>query len=266
MSIKNEENIYKDFFNPDVSEIYKDRFIKIPCEFFTYLQWDDKLFLTLLSLLKRKTIYNTTILCLKDIITENNYIPAKGKNRSIEQFKDSLFNLFTLGLIEFCSSKLQQIIEEQKEFEIQNKKSKVQYTSEYENLRNSITANTVLALRFNENQLEILTSKNFTKLEFNVFFTLKKFCSQNSSVKMANLINTYIVIKKYIEANNQFSKQPWNISIERLSQTLNLSNKTIINIIKVLEDNKILFVNKKDGKNYYSLTETKLPKGTWLQK
>lgn len=251
MSIKDEENIYKEIFNSDIPEIYKDRFIKIPCEFFTYLQWDDKLLLTLSSLLKRKTIYNTAIVCLKDMIIENNYIPTTGKNRTVEQFRESLFNLFEIGMIEFCSNNLQTIIEK-----------KTEHNSEYEKLKNSITTNTVLALKFNEEKLKILTSKNFTMLEFNVIFKLKQYCEQNPSVKMANLINTYILLKKHVEANKENPEQDQGYSIESLRKTLNVSNKTVINSIKALKDIKLLFVNKKDGKNFYSLTKKRKSKGT----
>ena len=183
MSIKNEENIYKDYFNPDSLEIYKDRFVIIPCEFFTYLQWDDKFFLTLTSLLKRKTIFNTTTFCLKDIIVENNYVPTKGKNRSIEQFKESLFNLLVLEIVEFCSSNLQSIIKEQIELDKQNKNKKI-FSPDCEKLKNTITANTVLTLKFNTDNLETLTSKNFTKLDFNVIFAIKEICNQNPSIKI----------------------------------------------------------------------------------
>ena len=242
----------------------KDKFVKIPCEFFTYLSVDDKLLLTLSSLFKRKTIYNTVSVCLKDIIIENGYVPAKGKNRSIEQFRESLFNLIKLDLIEFYSCNLQNIIQEQ--IKRENKKNNVQLTPEYEKLINSVTANTILALRFNEEKLKILMSSNFTMLHFNIIILLKQICEKNKSVKMANLINTYIIIKKHIEANKEFSKQKWNISISTLSNTLNLSEKTIINTIKILEANQILFVSKINGKNYYSLSKENKNKGTWLQK
>ena len=66
--MKTEINVYKDYFNPDMSEAYKDKFIKVPCEYFQYLYFDDKLLLTLLSLFKHKTIYNTITITLKDII------------------------------------------------------------------------------------------------------------------------------------------------------------------------------------------------------
>lgn len=266
MSIKEQESIYKNLFNPVVSEAYKDKFVKIPCEFFKYLQQDDKLLLTLSGLLKRKTIYNTVTVCLKDIILENYYTLAKGTNRSIEQFKKSLFNLITLELIEFCSSKLQNIIHKQIEFELENKNKNVLYTPEYEILFNSVTANTIIAFKFNEEKLKILTSNNFTMLDFNTLHIFKNICEKTSSVKMANLVNIYILIKKHIEANKQFSNGEWNISIDTLSKNLNLSKPTIINTIKILEDNQILFVSRKNKKNYYRLSKEKKTKGTWLPK
>lgn len=266
MSLKDEENIYKEYFNPDMFEAYQNKFIKIPCEFFSYLQLDNKLILTLISLFKRKTIYNTITVCLKNIIEENNYIPAKGKNRSVEQFRDSLFNLIKLELVEFFSDKLQNIVKEQLEFEKQNNKKSVQYIPEYEKLINSINATTIIALKFNEEKIKLLTTNNFTILDFNVIISLKKICENNSSVKMANLINTYILLKKHIEANKHFSNEDWNISINLLSNTLKLSEKTIIEAIKILESNQIIFVKRKDGKNYYSLSKEKRAKGILSQK
>jgi hypothetical protein len=266
MSIKNQDNVYKELFNPNISEAYKDKFIKIPCEFFKYLQQDDKLLLTLSSLLKRKTIYNTVTICLKDIILENYYTLAKGTNRSIEQFRNSLFNLIILELIEFCSPKLQNIVKEQIDFELNKKKNNIQYIPEYELLINSVTTSTIITFKFNEEKLKILTSNNFTMLDFNVLNIFRKICKENSSIKMANLVNIYILIKKHIEANNHFSNKEWNISISSLKDDLKLSEHTIINTIKILEDNQILFVNRKNKKNYYSLSKEKKTKGTWLQK
>ena len=137
---------YENHFCPNISEAYKDKFIKIPCEYFEYLQYDDKLLLTLSSLFKRKTLYNVVVVTLKDIITENGYVPAKGKNRNIEQFKLSLFNLMQLHIIEFYSNELQQIVERQ---DTLNRERQEEYRElpEYTKLLESITLNTKLALK-----------------------------------------------------------------------------------------------------------------------
>lgn len=266
MSIKTQDNIFKEEFYPDISEAYKDKFIKIPCEFFELLQYDDKLLLTLSSLFKHKTIHNTIVISLKDIILENNYTPVKGKNKSIELFKDSLFNLMKLDLIEFFSTKLKDIVNEQKKYEKIKKPKDPETLSDFNKLFDTITLTTKLALRFNEEHLSILTSSNFTILNYNITNTFKTICKQNEKIKMSNLVNIYILIKKHIEANKVFSNAEWNISIEYLSNYLKLSRQTVCNTIKALENNQILFVSKKNGKNYYSLSKEKKIKGTWVQK
>lgn len=257
MSIKNEDNIYKDFFSPDISEAYKDKFIKVPCEYFEYLSFDDKLLLVLSSLFKHKTIYNTIIITLKDIIIENGYTPIKGKNRNIEHFKESLKNLMSLQLIEFYSVELQNIVNLQRKYENQSTKKNPGYLPEYVRLFDSITLNTNLALKFNEDKLKIMTDNNFTILDYNTTNIFKSICSKNSKVKMANLVNVYIILKKHIEANKHFSKKGWNLSISTLSDYLKLSRQTVCDIIRILESHNILIVEKNNGKNYYSLTPTK---------
>ena len=266
MSIKTQDNIFKDEFYPDMSKAYKDKFIKIPCEFFEFLQYDDKLLLTLSSLFKHKTIHNTVIITLKDIMLENNYMPVKGKNKSLEQFKDSLFNLMKLDLVEFFSEKLKDIVEKQKDYEKTKQPKEPNTLSDFDKLFNTITLTTKLALRFNEEQLSVLTSSNFTILNYNTTNTFKNICEQNEKIKMANLVNVYILIKKHVEANKAFSTTEWNVSIEYLSSCLKLSKQTICNTIKALENNQILFINKKNGKNYYNLSKEKKIKGTWKLK
>lgn len=255
--MKTEINVYKDYFNPDMSEAYKDKFIKVPCEYFQYLYFDDKLLLTLLSLFKHKTIYNTITITLKDIITENGYTPAKGPNRNIEHFKSSLRNLMSLQLIEFYSNELQTVINTQRKYENQSKVKNPGYLPEYNRLFNSITLNTVLALKFNEEKLKIMTNSNFTMLDYNTTNIFKTICAKNNKIKMANLVNIYVVIKKHIEANNQFSKKGWNISISTLSDFLRLSRQTVCDTIKILENYNIINVSRNNGKNYYNLTNNK---------
>ena len=253
-------DILQNNFCPNVDEAYKDKFIKIPCELLELLQYDNKLILTLLSLFKHKTIYNTITISLKDIIIENGYIPTKGKNKNIEQFKNSLFNLMKLDIIEFFSDTLKQIVELQKNYEKTNNTHKSNNTlsikSEFSKLFDTITLNTMLALRFNETEINTLTTNNFVILEYNITNTFKQICAYNKNIKMSNLINVYLILKKHIETNKAFSKDEWNISIDYLSKFLKMSTKTICNTIKSLENNRILFVKRKNGKNYYSLIKS----------
>ena len=243
---------YENHFYPNISEAYKDKFIKIPCEYFEYLQYDDKLLLTLSSLFKRKTLYNVVVITLKDIITENGYVPAKGKNRNIEQFKLSLFNLMQLHIIEFYSNELQQVVERQ---DALNRERQEEYKElpEYTKLLESITLNTKLALKFNDEKFNEMTRSNFTMLDFNAINVFYNICEKNKKVKITNLINVYIIIKKYIDSNKNISDNEWNVSISLLCKKLKISRKTVCDIIKVLKENKVLAVNKKEHKNYFSL-------------
>ena len=171
--MKTEINVYKDYFNPDMSEAYKDRFVKIPNDYFNMLQYDEKLFITIASLSKYKTIYNTMNVTLKDIITDNAITPVKGKGRNIEHFKISLFNLMNLKIIMFYDKTLQNIVEQQYYLEMTKQLKNSETTENFERLFNSITLNTPLSLRFNEMTLKTLTGTNFTILEYNILNIFK---------------------------------------------------------------------------------------------
>lgn len=261
MEKENAKNqMYKELLNTEMLEAYKNKFIKVPGEFFKYLHNDDKLLIVLLSLFKRKTIYNTITITLKDIILENNFIPTKGKNRNIEQFKVTLFNLIKLNIIEFYNPKLNEIIKEEQKWEekickLKNQKQIETKTKEYTLLFETITLNTPINLRFNEENVNELTTNNFTMLQFNITNIFKTICTNNPKIKMNNLTNIYLMIKRLVDANAYYSNSGWNISIEYFSKHLKLSRQTVCDTIKELEKYKIIFVTRKEHKNYYRLTE-----------
>lgn len=203
-------------------------FVKISKEITNELYQDPRLIITLAYLFKRKGLDDTILMSINHLVKDCGLKPIRNADGNLELFKKTIFNLIEMNIITFVDEDI-------------NQQAHQQQTKLY----NSIKPTDIIELKFINSEYFSNIKNNFTILEYSTINKLKEYCMSpitSAKTNLVTLINVYMFIKIHIFFSKDKEYNYCGLSINTISKKLNLATKTVVKIIKILEDLEVLYV------------------------